>query len=126
MTDADLANELSVGMQLNLWDCTCEGQHITPDLIIIEPDFLLDISAVAACFQNYGHHPITYLLNQLKPRANSQPILLGNFAGTALDDLINREDLKAILGHVLLDFQQKNRCTVLHERGQCCFHITVI
>lgn len=94
MTDADLANELSVGMQLNLLDCTCEGQHITPDLIIIEPDFLLDISAVAACFQNYGHHPITYLLNQLKPRANSQPILLGNFAGTALDDLINREDFQ--------------------------------
>lgn len=42
------------------------------------------------------------------------------------DYLINREDLKAILGHVLLDFQQKNRCTVLHEQGQCCFHITVI
>ena len=39
--------------------------------------------------------------------------------------LINSEDLKNILGHVLLDFQRKNRCTVLHERGQCCFHITV-
>lgn len=42
------------------------------------------------------------------------------------DYLINNEDLKNILGHVLLDFQSKNRCTVLHERGQCCFHITVI
>lgn len=41
------------------------------------------------------------------------------------DYLINREDLKNILGHVLLDFQQKKRCTVLHEQGQCCFHITV-
>ena len=41
------------------------------------------------------------------------------------DYRINREDLKNILGHVLLDFRNKNRCTVLHEKGQCCFHITV-
>ncbi len=27
----------------------------------------------------------------MKPRPNSQPILLGNFAGTALDDLIHQE-----------------------------------
>ena len=42
------------------------------------------------------------------------------------DFRINREDLKNILGHVLLDFQLNKRCTVLHEKGQCCFHITVI
>ncbi|MCH5306656.1 MAG: DNA2/NAM7 family helicase [Prevotella sp.] len=80
---------LQTGMQLNLLDCVVEGDTITPSLIIIEPDFLLDISAVSACFQSYGHHPANYLLNQLRPRPNSQAILLGNFAGTALDDLIN-------------------------------------
>ncbi len=39
---------------------------------------------------------------------------------------INTEDLKNVLGHVLLDFKNKKRCTVLYEKGQCCFHMTVI
>jgi len=42
------------------------------------------------------------------------------------DYLINAEDLKNALGHVLLDFKNKKRCAVLYESGQCCFHITVI
>ena len=42
------------------------------------------------------------------------------------DYLINRDELKNILAEVLLRFQRDKRCTVLHERGQCCFHITVI
>ena len=74
---------LTEGMQLNLLDCHREGTTITPGLIVVEPDFLVDISSVAACFQDYGHH------NRLKARSNSQHILLGNFAGSALDDLIN-------------------------------------
>ena len=77
------------GMQLNLLDCHREGTTITPGLIVVEPDFLVDISSVAACFQDYGHHPMSYLFNRLQARPNSQQILLGNFAGSALDDLIN-------------------------------------
>ena len=77
------------GMQLNLLDCHREGTTITPGLIVVEPDFLVDISSVAACFQDYGHHPMSHLFNRLKARPNSQQILLGNFAGSALDDLIN-------------------------------------
>jgi hypothetical protein len=80
---------LTEGMQLNLLDCHREGTTITPGLIVVEPDFLVDISSVAACFQDYGHHPMSYLFNRLKARSNSQHILLGNFAGSALDDLIN-------------------------------------
>ena len=64
---------------------------IIPSLIILEPDYLLDISAIARCFQDYGHHPLSYLLNQLSPKPNTQAILVGNFAGSALDDIINRQ-----------------------------------
>ena len=91
--DIETAGNLLVeGMQLNLLDCTVDGISVTPSLIVVEPDFLIDISAIASCFQDYGHHPLSYLLNRLKPRANSQQILLGNFAGTALDNLINQPD----------------------------------
>ena len=63
-------------------------------LEVVEPDVLVDISAIAACFQDYGHHPLSYLINRLKPSANTQPILLGNFAGTALDRIIHNSDAK--------------------------------
>lgn len=63
-------------------------------LEVVEPDVLVDISAIAACFQDYGHHPLSYLINRLKPTANTQPILLGNFAGTALDRIIHNADAK--------------------------------
>lgn len=84
------ASLLTPGTQLNLLDCVREGTTVQPGLIVLEPDFLVDISAIAACFQDYGHHPVSYLLNRLKPRANTQQILLGNFAGAALDDLIHQ------------------------------------
>lgn len=84
---------LREGMQLNLLDSHVEGSKVTPGMVVVEPDFLLDISSVAHCFQaNYGHHPLFYTAERLKPRGNSQAMLLGNFAGAALDDIIHDKD----------------------------------
>lgn len=80
---------LREGMQLNLLDCHVEGDLISPQFVVVEPDFLIDISSLAACFTDYGHHPLAYTISRMRPRANSQPILLGNFAGSALDAIIN-------------------------------------
>ena len=82
---------LRSGMQLNLIDCRGEDT-LEPDIIVVEPDYLVDISQIARCFTDYGHHPLAYLVNRLSAVANSQAILLGNFAGRALDDIINRAD----------------------------------
>ena len=90
--DTTLQDILATGVQLNLLDCHREGTTIKAGLLVVEPDFLIDISAIAACFQDYGHHPMSYLFNRLKERVNTQAILLGNFAGTALDDLIHHPD----------------------------------
>ena len=92
--DETLLPILTEGMQLNLLECHREGQTIQPKLIVVEPDFLLDISSLAACFSNKERLPISYTLGRLKPHANTQPILLGNFAGAALDDIINQKDFQ--------------------------------
>lgn len=94
---AYLQKVLREGMQLNLLDCHLSSSPsslahcplVTPGLIIVEPDFMLDISSLAACFTAYGHHPLLYTISRLKPRPNTQATLLGNFAGTALDDIIH-------------------------------------
>lgn len=80
------------GMHLNLLGCQTEGNVITPRLIIVEPDCLMDISVIASCFEDYGHHPLMYLLSRLRERANTQPILLGSFASACLDDIINTDN----------------------------------
>ena len=90
---------LKEGVQVNLIDVTSptvlpyrEGGERGCRFIIVSPDFLLDISSLAACFTQYGHSPLAYTLNRMRPMANSQAILLGNFAGSALDDIINKGD----------------------------------
>jgi hypothetical protein len=87
---AYLRKMLREGMQLNLLDNHVEtgGRTVVPGLIIVEPDFLVDISSIAACFTNYGHHPLLYTVNRLRPKPNTQAVLLGNFAGTALDETV--------------------------------------
>ena len=85
-----LAGLLREGMQLGLLGCHAEGRTLTPRLIVVEPDCLIDISTIASCFEDYGHHPLLYLVSRMRSKANSQPILLGNFAGSALDDIINQ------------------------------------
>jgi len=89
---AYLRELLHVGQQLNLLDCTSENDVLKPDLVVVEPDFLVDISRIARCFTSYGHHPISYFINRMMPNAVSVPILLGNYASDALDDVLNRGD----------------------------------
>lgn len=78
-------------MQLNLLDVRTSGDMVTAGQIVVEPDFLVDISSLAACFEEYGHHPLLYTLNRLKERPNTYHTILGNFAGMVLDDVINSQ-----------------------------------
>ena len=80
---------LREGMQLNLLDCTVTRKKVVPRLIVVEPDYLIDISTIANCFETYGHHPLLFIANRLTPRLSNKHIVLGNFAGSALDDIIN-------------------------------------
>lgn len=90
-----LAKILHRGLQLNLVDVRRkdEGEEgFTADYIIVEPDYLVDISSLARCFTPHGHSPLEYLICRMTPAANSQAILLGNFAGALLDDAISRKE----------------------------------
>lgn len=89
---AYLTTLLREGMQLNLLDCEVKGKKILPRIIVVEPDYLLDISTIANCFEYFGHHPLLYTMNRLKAKPCNKYTILGNFAGAALDDIINKSD----------------------------------
>lgn len=87
-----LKDLLSENLPLNLLDVRVdEENHYIPNLIVIHPDYLIDISSLATCFREYGHHPLNYFMNKIKPRANTAPILMGNLASQFLDDYINEQ-----------------------------------
>ena len=70
-------------------------------------NLLLDISSIAACFEGYGHHPLMYIVNRLGARINTYHTLLGNFAGSALDDIIHHPDDYNINDTIRNNFKEK-------------------
>lgn len=66
-----------------------EGGICHPELIILEPDCLINVTTIAACFDSYAESPFVALVNRIKPAANSVAIHLGNLAGLLLDNRIH-------------------------------------
>ena len=79
--------------QLNLLDVkrNDDGTY-TPSFIVLEPDYLIDISSLAECYRDYGSHPANYLMSRLVPIDNARPLLLGNIANLFLDEWIYAQE----------------------------------
>ena len=102
-----LRSLLREGMQLNLLDCTVTRKKVIPRLIVVEPDYLIDISSIANCFESYGHHPLLFTVKRMGERPNNKHIVLGNFAGSALDDIINHPTDYTIKDTFRSNFREK-------------------
>lgn len=59
-----------------------------PKAFVLEPDYLIDVSAVAEGFQGRSMHPWGYLLKKFLPFDSSIPLMLGNVANFFLDQLM--------------------------------------
>lgn len=84
-----LTELLSEGSQLNLIRPRMKGSILKAELIIFEPDYLVDVTAIARCFTAYAESHLVNLINRLKPSPVSEAILLGNFASQLLDEQIH-------------------------------------
>ena len=73
------------GCQLNLVHFHMKDEVCFAELIILEPDFLVDISRLSQCFEETGTSPYYYLLGLIQPPPHSVSILMGNMAGLILD-----------------------------------------
>ncbi len=55
---------------------------------VIEPDYLMDVTAVAECFKYNGTEVNKHIINKFLPHDFSQSITLGNIANFFLDELV--------------------------------------
>ena len=82
-----LKDMLQKGDQLNIVMPRIENEIIYPVIVIYNPDYLIDVSSLAACFSEHEiATPYAYLIRKLSPSVNSEAIMLGNFAGQILDE----------------------------------------
>ena len=86
------------GAQLNLIDNTLdEDGHLVPKTIVLEPDYLIDASAIASCFNDFSISHLNYFMNKFQLMENRHYLLMGNLANYFLDELIfadNIDELK--------------------------------
>lgn len=82
---------------LNLLDAFVadDGSYL-PRTIVYEPDYLMSPSEVAAVFEPQGATPLNYLIKMLQPSEITTAILLGNFSGVMLDELLKRPQGKTV------------------------------
>lgn len=70
-----------------------EDDVLLPELIIYNPDVLINVTTVAGCFEEYGSSPRLGVISKLKTIPTTEPILLGNFASQLLDEACFQQDL---------------------------------
>ena len=80
------------GASINLLDVVIDEDDVyTPSFMVLEPDYLVDISSLAECYRDYGSHPVNYFMSRLQPIENARPLLIGNIANLFLDEWIYSE-----------------------------------
>ena len=79
---------LQEGMQVNALSAVLEGDVLRPQLIVVEPDFLLDTTSVTSCIKGWGESAFNYFLAKFKPSESTVHTLLGDFANQFLDDIL--------------------------------------
>lgn len=78
---------------LNLLDVEIDTDGIyRPRAFVVEPDYLVDVSAVAECFREAQPEPFLHLLKKYLPFDTSKHLTLGNIANFFLDELMHKSD----------------------------------
>lgn len=94
---AQTIESVKVGDRISFLECEWVDENkFSAKLIVFEPDFLIDASALAECFKDYGSNPLYFILNRLEPKPNNKYFLLGNAANLFLDECIHAEDLRNV------------------------------
>ncbi|MDH3649804.1 MAG: AAA domain-containing protein [Saprospiraceae bacterium] len=98
-----LDSTLQLPLEVNLIDVEidAEGVH-EPKAFVLEPDYLIDITAVAECFKEFGVSYLPYLSKKYLPLSNNKYLMLGHIANFFLDELMADSSLsfKELIGQV--------------------------
>ena len=82
-------------MNFNLHEIEVDGEgYFIPGIIVIEPSYLVDVTAVAEAFKKDASMTRISLLRRFLPSTFSTPLLVGNIANHMLDELVADPELE--------------------------------
>ncbi len=92
-TILDIRRSFSFPLTVNLLDVEIDKEGIfRPRAFVVEPDYMVDVSAVAECFNESGTEPYLYLLKKFLPYEKTKYLMIGNIANYFLDKLMHDAD----------------------------------
>ena len=99
---------IQVGDSVSLVDVEIdEEDYAACRFIVLHPDFLMDVSSLAECFQRMSFKavvsPSLYFINRFREKASTLPLFLGNVVNQFLDKII-REKGKSFKEHFVESF----------------------
>jgi len=93
-TISNITRFFKLPMVANLIDVEIdEEEKHYPAAIVLQPDFLIDATAVAKLYNKHSVFSLGYLISKFIPVHANQAILMGNIANDLLDHLIYEPDL---------------------------------
>lgn len=81
-------NDLPVSLELIYIDIDSMGT-LMPQMIVINPDLLIDVTSIAECFKPSDCRSDYYLLNKFAPTSKSKFVTVGNIVNNFLDIIVN-------------------------------------
>ena len=84
-----IAAHFTLPLEANLLAVEIDADgELNPQHLVVEPDFLVDVTAIAKCFDPEGAEPMKYLLGRLTPFTSSVAMMAGNVANHFLDEAV--------------------------------------
>ncbi len=82
----NIARDIRTGDRLNLVKVRVIDGVADAELVVYRPDYLINITTIASCFQNYGTDARIAIVNKFAGADNTAALNLGNFASMLLDE----------------------------------------
>ncbi len=98
---------------VNLLDVEVDADGVyRPRAFVIEPDYLVDISAISACMTEKNAEPVFYLLKKFLPMPTNKHLMLGNIANFFLDEIMTHPEttFKETFGKVFQELRPLTFC----------------
>jgi DNA replication ATP-dependent helicase Dna2 len=94
-TASFIIKEAKYPVNINLLEIEIDEKGIYyPKSFVLEPDYLIDVTAIAEAFKDFGVYPRLSLLRKFLPVNISHYLMLGNLANHFLDLLISDPEIK--------------------------------
>jgi DNA replication ATP-dependent helicase Dna2 len=92
-TVREVRNNFGFPITVNLIDVAIDKDGIyRPRAFVVDPDYLVDVSAISECFKEFGTEPLLYLLKKFMPFESTKYLMIGNIANFFLDELMTNPE----------------------------------